>query len=283
MARISYVNGRYVPHGEAAVHVEDRGYQFADGIYEVCGVVGGRLKDAEPHLDRLERSLGELSIAMPMSRRAMMHVIGEMIRRNKLDYGMVYIQVTRGVAKRDHAFPKTAVAPALVMTAYATSSAGADARAAKGVAVKTMPDIRWGRCDIKTIGLTANVLAKQAAREAGCYEAWLVDSDGYVTEGASTSAWIIDAAGRLRTRHLDTAILPGITRQVLIEGARARDYVIQEERFTVAEAQGAREAFITAATAFVMPVVEIDGVPVGEGRPGKTALALRELYKTLGL
>jgi D-alanine transaminase len=278
MSRIAYVNGRYVRHAEACVHIEDRGFQFADAVYEVWAVFGGRLADAEGHFARLERSLGELKIAQPMSRGALARVLSETIRRNRVVDGMVYLQITRGAARRDHAFPDPHVLPTVVVTSRAIDYAAAAAKAAQGVGVVTRPDIRWGRCDIKTVGLLPNILAKQEAKEEGAYEAWLVDEDGQVTEGASTNAWIVDGEGRLRTRDTDANILRGITRMTLIDLARSLQIPVLEQPFTVAEAKAAKEAFITAASAFVMPVVSIDGAPVGEGRPGPVANRLRELY-----
>jgi D-alanine transaminase len=205
-------------------------------------------------------------------------VIRETIRRNHIHDGAVYLQITRGVAPRDHPFPKPAPPPTLVVTAKPVDFAAADAKAAAGVAVITQPDIRWGRCDIKTVGLLPNVLAKQAARAAGAYEAWLVDDQGWVTEGASTNAWIIDADGALRTRDTQSNILRGVTRTELLPIAAAAGVPVVERAFTVAEAKAAREAFITAASTFVMPVISIDGAPVGDGKPGPVALRLRALY-----
>ena len=277
MSRIAYVNGRYVPHAQAAVHVEDRGYQFADGVYEVCAIVAGRMIDEDAHLDRLDRSLSELRIPAPMGRAALKAVMREVVRRNRLADGLVYMQVTRGVARRDHPFPK-GVKPALVITAKALSPAKLDAGAEAGVGVRTMADIRWGRCDIKTVGLLPNVLAKQAAREAGAYEAWLVDSEGNVTEGSSTNAWIVDGDGTLVTRPLANDILAGVTRRTLIATAKAAGIPVVERAFTVEEAKRAREAFITSATAYVTPVVRIDDCVVGNGKPGSVALRLRALY-----
>jgi len=278
MGRIAYVDGRYLPHPMAVVHIEDRGFQFADGVYEYFAVFAGRLADARGHFDRLWRSLDALSIVPPMSEAAMRIVIAETVRRNHIQDGAVYLQVTRGVAPRDHAFPDPAPSPTLVVTAKPVDFAAADAKAAKGVAVITQPDIRWGRCDIKTVGLLPNVLAKQSARQAGAYEAWLVDGQGYVTEGASTNAWIVDADGVLRTRDTTANILRGVTRKQLLPVAEAAGTPVSEQPFTVAEAKAAREAFITAASTFVMPVVSIDNVPIGDGRPGPVAMRLRALY-----
>ena len=278
MARIAYVNGRYLPLSEASVNVEDRGFQFADGVYEVWAVFGGRLADPEGHFERLERSLAELQIISSMPRKALERVMRETIRQNRFDNGLVYLQITRGAAPRDHAFPVTPVAPSVVITAKRVDYAGAEAKARKGVAVVTRPDIRWGRCDIKTVGLLPNALAKQSAKEAGAYEAWLVDEAGFVTEGASTNAWIVDAEGRLRTRDTGANILRGITRKTLIEIAQERQIEVIEKPFTVEEAKLAKEAFLTAASAFLTPIVAIDGIKIGDGAPGPVTLRLRDLY-----
>jgi D-alanine transaminase len=278
MGRIAYVNGRFVPQGEAVVHIEDRGYQLSDGVYEVFALFGGKLADAEGHFARLERSLGELQIAMPMSRRALTLVIREAVRRNRVREGMVYLQVTRGVARRDHAFPTTPVRPALVITVSATDRVASEARAAKGVAVITTPEARWARCDIKTVGLLPNVLAKQKAREAGAAEAWFVDELGFVTEGASSNAWIVDADGRLRTRDTNANILRGITRSTLLQVIAGEGMAVDERPFTPADAIAAREAFITGAGTLVLPVIAVDGKNVGDGRPGPVATKLRRLY-----
>jgi D-alanine transaminase len=276
MGRYAYVNGRYVDHREASVHIEDRGYQLADGVYEVVGVRDGRLIDEGPHLDRLDRSLRELRIAWPVGRPTLSFVIRELMRRNHLRDGLVYMQVTRGVARRDHAFPTSPVRPALVLTTKNTRRLDIDPGA--GVAVKSEPDIRWERCDIKTVGLLPNVLAKQAARESGAYEAWLVDGEGRVTEGASTNAWIVTDGNELVTRQADSGILAGITRQTLKSVAGKLQLKLVERPFTLTEAKKAREAFITSATSFVTPVVRIDGEPVGSGKPGPVARRLREEY-----
>ena len=275
MSRIAYVNGRYVPQAAAMVHVEDRGYQFSDGVYEVCEVRAGRLVDERRHIERLQRSLGELRIRPPMSPLALGVVMRETIARNRVRNGIVYLQVTRGVARRDHAFPTPATAPSLVVTARSIGIAGNEKAAAAGIAVISVPDNRWGRVDIKTVGLLPNVLAKQAAREQGAREAWFVDREGYVTEGSSTNAWIVTAAGKVVTRPADRAILRGITRTVLIEAIAAQGLVLEERPFTLAEAYAAREAFVTAASQIVMPVVRIDGRSVGGGVPGPIARALR--------
>ncbi len=276
MARYAYVNGRYVDHRDASVHIEDRGYQLADGVYEVVGVRDGRLIDETPHLDRLDRSLRELRIDWPVARPALGFILRELMRRNRLHDGLIYMQVTRGVARRDHAFPTTPVKPALVLTTKNTKHLGADP--GPGVAVKSERDIRWERCDIKTIALLPNVLAKQAARESGAYEAWLIDDEGCVTEGASTNAWIVTGNDELVTRQTDNGILAGITRGTLKKIANDLQLKLVERPFTLAEAKKAKEAFITSATSFVTPVVKIDGDKVGDGKVGPTARRLREEY-----
>ncbi len=278
MGRIAYVDGRYVQHARAVVHVEDRGFQFADAVYEVWAVLDGRLADAQGHFARLERSLGELRIKPPCSRAALLAILRECVRRNRVRDGIVYLQVTRGAAPRDHAFPASATSPTVVVTAKSLDLARIEAGAAQGVKVVTRADQRWGRCDIKTVGLLPNVLAKQAAKEAGAYEAWLVDAAGEVTEGASTNAWIVDDAGRLRTRDTGANILRGVTRATLIDLAADLQTPVDERPFTVEEAHAAREAFLTAASAFVTPIVSIDGQAVSDGRPGPVASRLRTLY-----
>lgn len=278
MSRIAYVNGRYLPRRQAKVDIEDRGYQFSDGVYEVCEVRAGRLIDERRHLARLARSLAELQIASPMPQAALDVVLHEVVRRNRVRDGLVYIQVSRGVARRDHAFPPGTIAPSLVVTARSVDAAANEKMAADGIAVITVPDNRWERVDIKSISLLPNVLAKQAARSQGAREAWLVDKTGHVTEGSSSNAWIINRDGKLITRQLDHGILPGITRAVLIESLKSHGLELEERAFTVEEAYAAREAFITSATQAVMPVVRIDGRPVGNGAPGLIATALRRDY-----
>lgn len=275
MSRIAYVNGRYLAQRDAAIHVEDRGYQFADGVYEVCEVRGGRLIDQRRHMERLQRSLSELRIAMPMSLAALGIVLHEVVRRNGVRDGIVYLQITRGVAKRDHAFPPAGTRPAIVVTASRIDPGKAERLAADGIAIVTVPDNRWDRVDIKSIALLPNVLAKQTAREQGAREAWFVDTDGTVTEGSSSNAWIVTSGNEVVTRQADSAILKGITRTVLLDVLKAHDLTLVERPFTVAEAIGAREAFITSASQIVMPVVRIDGRPVGNGAPGLIATALR--------
>ena len=278
MSRFAYVNGQFVRHGEAAVHIEDRGYQLADGVYEVWAVFDGKLADSEGHFARLWRSLDELRIAHPMSEGALTLVLREAVRRNKVREGLVYLQVTRGVARRDHAFPDPAVPPSVVITAKAIDRAATNARAEKGGLVISVPENRWGRCDIKSIGLLPNALAKQAARERGAVEAWFVDDMGLVTEGASSNAWIVDAEGMLRTRDTNANILRGVTRSTLLEVIREAGLPISEKPFTIAEAQAAKEAFITGAGSLVTPIVQVDGVKLGDGNPGPVAMRLRHAY-----
>lgn len=278
MPRIAYVNGHYLPHGAAGVHVEDRGYQFADGIYEVCEVRDGRLIDERRHMARLDRSLSELDIARPMSPAALGVVLREVVRRNRVRDGLVYLQVTRGVAPRDHAYPSPEVPPAIVVTARQMDIGRRNARAEEGVSVITVPDNRWARVDIKSVSLLPNVLAKQQARAAGAFEAWFVDDDGYVTEGTSSNAWIVTPAGAIVTRTADGGILRGITRSVVLDMGEGLRPALEERPFTVEEALSAREAFLTSATAAVMPVVQIDGRAIGEGRVGQVANRLRTIY-----
>jgi D-alanine transaminase len=276
MSRVAYVAGQYLPHRQAAVHIEDRGYQFGDGVYEVIAVNGGHLVDEERHLVRLHRSLTELRINRPMSEGALKIVLREVIRRNGVDTGIVYLQVTRGVAPREHAFPKAAK-PVLVVTSR--RSRPPDPRLGRdGIAVITIPDIRWQRCDIKSVALVANVLGKQQAREASAYEAWQVDNDGQVTEGTSTNAWIVTADDSVITRAADHAILNGITRAAIFDIIHREGYRLVERPFSVEEARGAREAFLTSTTADLLPVVRIDGAPVADGKPGPLSRKLRDAY-----
>jgi D-alanine transaminase len=278
MSRIAYVNGQYVPHAEAAVHIEDRGYQFADGVYEVCEVTRGYIIDMHRHLERLDRSLGELAISWPMARAALRHVLREVVRRNRVRDGLVYLQVTRGVARRDHPFPGPETPPAIVVTAKRIDPEASRVSAETGIRVITVPDNRWSRVDIKTVGLLPNVLARQQAKDAGAQEAWFVDGGGIVLEGSATNAWIVTKDGALVTRSADSGILRGITRTTLLEVAARLGIAFEERGFTVEEAAGAREAFVTSATKTVMPVVAIDERPVGNGHPGSVALALREAF-----
>lgn len=277
MPRFAYVNGRYVAHRNAAVHIEDRGYQFGDGVYEVVTLVAGRMVDEGPHLDRLERSLSEIAIGMPMSRRSLELVGRELVRRNEIRDGLLYIQVTRGVAPREHRFPQH-VKPALVMTTKHIDFAG-QAKFTDGVKVITIPDQRWARRDIKTIGLLANCLGKQKAAENGAYEAWQVDVDGFVTEGTSSNAWIVSADGRLITRQLGPEILHGVTRRTILALSAEEGIVPEERPFSIDEARAAAEAFVTGATSFVTPVVRLDDSPIGDGTPGPLSRRLLAWYR----
>jgi D-alanine transaminase len=276
MSRIAYVDGVYRPHREAAVHIEDRGYQFSDGVYEVIAVRGGKLIDEQLHLVRLRRSLAELRIEGALGDAPLKAVLREVIRRNGVVNGIVYLQITRGVAPRDHGFPKAA-RPVLTVTARSSRPASPKV-AEEGIGVVTIPDIRWQRCDIKTISLIGNVLGKQQAREAGAYEAWMVDGEDHVTEGTSTNAWIVIGDNLVVTRPAENAILNGVTRQALIAIIRREGYEFTERAFTVAEAKTAREAFLTSTTSDVTPVVAIDGQPVANGVPGLLTQKLRADY-----
>ncbi len=277
MPRIAYVNGRYVPHADACVHIEDRGYQFADGVYEVCEVARGYIVDAKRHLDRLARSLGELQMAWPMHRAAFEIVMAEVVRRNGVKHGLVYLQVTRGVAGRDFLFP-VGTRPSLVITAKKIDPVMNARKAENGIKVVTVPENRWDRVDIKTVGLLPNVLAKEKARAAGAQEAWFVDTEGNVKEGGSSNAWIVTRDGVLVTRPAEHGILRGITRTTLFEVAAKLGLRVEERSFSVAEAKAAREAFISSATTLAMPVVAIDGDPVANGHPGSIVLSLREAF-----
>lgn len=278
MSRIAYVNGRYVASRDAMVSIEDRGYQFADGVYEVCEIFQGALIDEERHIARLARSLDELRIEQPLQAGALKVVLREVMARNKVSNGYLYIQATRGVAPRDHAFPQPPVRASLVVTARQIDLEKREAAASKGVSVISTPDLRWKRVDIKSISLLPNVLARQAATENGAYEAWLIDADGMVNEGAASNAWIIDQSGAIITRQVDHAILRGITRTTLFDIIAAQRLRFEERKFSLAEAYLAREAFITAATTLVMPVIAIDGRKIGNGAPGPIAQKLRAIF-----
>lgn len=278
MTRIVYVNGYYHPYDQAGIHAEDRGFLFADGVYEVCEVRAGRLVDERRHIDRLHRSMSELRMKAPMSARALGVIMHETVRRNRVRDGLVYLQVTRGAAKRDFAFPPDDTPASVVCFARSKSLASAEKRAAKGLSVITVPDIRWKRVDIKTVALLPNALARQAAIDAGAGEAWLVDEEGYVTEGASCNAWIVSADNELITRSADSGILRGITRTVVIELIAKQGLNLVERAFAVSEAKAAKEAFNTSATGLVMPVVAIDGTTVGEGKPGPLTMELRRSF-----
>jgi D-alanine transaminase len=273
MGAVAYVNGSYRALRDATVNVEDRGYQFGDGIYEVVFVHQGRLIDAERHLSRLARSLERIGLTLDRTPQAWRIIIAEVLRRNRITTGLVYIQVTRGVAPRDHAFPVNA-RPAVVITARHKPAPPRDLDA-WAVAAICLPDDRWAHCDIKSINLLPNVLAKQKARAAGAFEAILYDADGMVTEGASSSVWIVDAAGRLTTRPFDRQVLPGCTRAALSEALGTE---LREAAFSLDELRAAREVFITSATSFVKPVVRLDGAMVGDGKAGPVARRLMGIY-----
>ena len=277
MSRIAYVDGVYQPIDMPGIHVEDRGYQFADGVYEVFAVHNTRPVDEEAHLDRLERSLAELDIAAPMSRAAMKIVVRETLARNRIRNGIVYMQVTRGVASREHNYP-AGLKPVLVVTARHTDLARRASVLRDGISVVTVPDQRWARCDIKSISLLPNVLARQAAKDRGVQEAWQVNADGMVTEGAATNAWIVDSAGLLRTRPADGGILNGIVRQTIIGLLDELGLTFEERAFSVEEALSARECFSTASTLAVFPVVNIDGQNIGDGKPGAVARQIVNRY-----
>ncbi len=276
MPRIAYVNGRYLPHAQAMVHIDDRGYQFADGVYEVIHVREGRLIDAGPHFDRFEYSLGELRIAPPMTRTALRLVLGELLARNAIANGLIYFQSTRGVAPRDHKFPAQAQT-SLVATARRLRPLPANVHE-NGVAVISIADIRWQRCDIKSLALLPNVLGKQRAVEQGAYEAWQVDARGFVTEGTSTNAWIVTPGGRLVTRPLTHSILAGIVRRSLLGLVDGLADGFEQRPFSLAEARDAREAFLTSSSGFVLPVTRLDGQPVGDGNVGPVT---RELHRRM--
>lgn len=277
MSRTVYVNGEYLPEGEAKVSIFDRGFLFADGVYEVTSVLGGKLIDFAGHAKRLERSLGELDMRNPISADDLLAVHRELVRANEITDGMIYLQITRGAAAdRDFAFPSDDVEPTIVL--FTQSKPGlADSPAAKvGIKVISIADERWGRRDIKTVQLLYPSMGKMMAKAAGCDDAWMVE-DGAVTEGTSNNAYIVKG-NTIVTRQLGHEILHGITRAAVLRFAREAQMKVEERPFTIAEAQGADEAFITSASTFVMPVVEVDGAAVGAGKPGPVATRLREIY-----
>jgi D-alanine transaminase len=278
VARIIYVNGQYRRYADALVHAEDRGFQFADAIYEVIEVRDRCLVDATQHLVRLERSLSEIRMPMPMSDGGLLHVMGEVVRRNHVRDGLVYLQVTRGEGRRDFLFPSDDTPQTLVILARSQSRAKYDAQAEVGIHVVTVPDQRWGRCDIKTVMLLPACLAKDTAKAHGAKEAWFVDDAGFVREGASSNAWIVSSNGILVTRPLDTHILGGITRATVMRAAANAQLKVEVRAFSLAEAKAAREAFITAATNTVMPVTKIDGAAVSDGKVGAFSKRLRETF-----
>ncbi len=278
MPRIAYVNGRYVQHSDAMVHIEDRGYQLADGVYEVCEVRHGVIVDLTRHLDRLNRSLGELRIAWPMARAALVVVIRETLRRNHVHNGMFYLQVTRGVARRDHVFPADGTPSSIVVTAKSTDQSLIARKNANGIKAITVRDNRWDRVDIKSVGLLPNVMARQQAKEAGAQEAIYIDHNGMVKEGAATNVWIVDHDGNLVTRPAEHGILRGITRTTLMDVAAKLGVTIVERYFSVEEMMAAREVFITAATSICFPVVSIDGETIANGHPGSMSQKIREAF-----
>ncbi len=276
MSSIAYVNGAFTPLEDASVSILDRGFLFADGVYEVAAVIDGRLVDNEAHLARLERSLGELRLESPVTMAEMVEIERALVARNEVTEGLVYLQITRGVAERDFSFPKNAK-PTLVAFAQRKNILASPA-AQTGVRVITVPDMRWSRRDIKSVALLAQVLAKQAATEAGCQEAWMVDADGFVTEGSSSTAFIVTRSGAIVTRPNSSDILPGCTRRAVMALAAEQNLSVEERPFSVAEAKEAAEAFLTSASNLVLPVVEIDGSGIGAGVPGEAAKRLRALY-----
>ncbi|EJC72755.1 D-amino-acid transaminase [Rhizobium hidalgonense] len=278
MPRIAYVNGRYVKHSDASVHIEDRGYQFADGVYEVCEVRHGYIVDLTRHLNRLDRSLSELRITWPMGRAALTQVIRQTLRRNHVRDGLFYLQVTRGVARRDHVFPAEGTPPSLVITAKSTDPKIIAAKNANGIRAITVADNRWDRVDIKSIGLLPNAMARQQAKEAGAQEAIYVDADGMVKEGAATNVWIVDPDGTLVTRPAEHGILRGITRTTLMDVAARLGLKIAERNFSVSEMLTAREVFLTAATSICFPVVSVDGQAIANGHPGSVSQKVREAF-----
>lgn len=281
MSRVAYVNGRYLSHRRACIHIEDRGFQFADGVYEVIAVRGSGFVDEAQHLKRLHRSLGELRIAPPMSDAALKAVMRETVHRNRVVDGIIYLQITRGAAPRSFPFPP-GVRPTVV--AMARAQRPLDPKILeRGVRVVTVADIRWARPDIKSVALLPNALGKQWAKEAGAYEAWQIDGNGNVTEGTSSNAWIVTAKNEIVTHQADRAILNGVTRLGVLQVAREAGFALVERPFSVAEAKAAREAFLTSTTNFVVPIVQIDDAPVGEGRPGDVARRLRALYADFAL
>ncbi len=280
MSRIAYIDGSYQPLNVPGIMVEDRGYQFADGIYEVCAVRNGKLLDEEMHLARLDYSLNELKIPAPMPRAALRQVMRETLRRNHIRDGILYMQVSRGVAARDHMYAPD-IKPVLVMTARPMNMARRDGIMQNGIEVISVPDQRWARCDIKSISLLPNVLARQSARDAKVQEAWQIDGQGMVTEGAATNAWIVDKDNCLRTRPASNEILNGIVRQVILQCAKDSGLTVKEQPFSLAEALQAKECFSTASTMSVFPVVKIDGNKIADGKPGAVSRQLSDAYDTI--
>jgi len=275
MSRIVYVNGDYLPEEEAKVSIFDRAFLFGDAVYEVTAVLGGRLVDFDAHLARLDRSLAEIELPLPIPHAGLREIHDALIAENKVDEGIVYLQITRGAADRDFIYPEQTPPTAVAFTQ--TRPLIDNPYAKTGIKIVTIPDIRWKRRDIKSTSMLGQAMGKQAARRQGAYEAWMVE-DGFVTEGTSSSAFILDADGVLRTQPLGNHILPGVTRRAILRLASQENLRVEERPFTVEEAYRAREAFLTAASAFVLPVVEIDGHTIGDGVPGPVARAFREHY-----
>jgi D-alanine transaminase len=278
MSRIAYVNGQYLPHTDAAVHVEDRGFQFADGVYEVCEVRSGLIVDLTRHLDRLDRSLKELRMVSPMERQPLTVVIREVLRRNRVRNGIFYLQVTRGAARRDHFFPAVGTAPTLVITAKSVDPSIAQKKYQAGIKVITLPENRWDRVDIKSVGLLPNVLAKQQARDAGVHDAIYVDRNGIVMEGASSNVWIVTPDGNLVTRPAEHGLLRGITRTTLLDVASALSLSVEEREFRTEDMLAAREVFFTSATGTCVPIIEVDGKTIANGHPGTVASNIRDAF-----
>ncbi len=276
MSRIVYVNGKYLPEEEATVSIFDRGFLFADGVYEVTSVLGGKLIDFDGHAARLQRSLNELGMAQPVDDDELLDIHRELVARNGIDEGLVYLQVTRGAADRDFAYPPEGTPPTIVLFTQAKPGLADSPAARAGIRVISIDDLRWGRRDIKTVQLLYPSMGKMMARAAGCDDAWMVE-DGHVTEGTSNNAYIV-AGDTIITRHLGNEILHGITRAAVLRFAREAQMKVEERAFTIDEAKAADEAFVTSASAFVMPVVEVDGASVGTGKPGPVTARLREVY-----
>ncbi len=276
MSREAFVNGQYKKFDNAMVHIEDRGYQFADGVYEVFAVINKKIVDYDGHLNRLFRSLNEISLKSPIVKESYIFHIRNLIHKNNINDGLIYLQITRGVAQRDFKFPIN-VKPSIVITAKNISMENYHSKFDYGIKVKTTNDLRWKRVDIKTLNLLPPVLAKQNATESGCEEAWMIDSDGYVTEGSSSNAWIL-IKDKLITTPATTSILKGITRTSLIKALKKNNIKLLEKRFKKQDIKKANEAFITSATQFVMPVIKVDNILVGKGRVGKYAYLFKDAY-----
>ena len=276
MSRVAFVNGEYVPMSNSKIHIEDRGYQFADGVYEVFAVINNKLVDYDDHIIRLQRSLSELNISKPLSIKSIFFHIANIIRENLITDGLIYLQITRGVASRDFKFPKNTKS-SIVIIGKNISFDKYDRSFKKGIKVSTTKDIRWKRVDIKSLNLLAPVLAKQSAFDKGCEESWMIDDDDYITEGSSSNAWIF-LNNTLITRPISNSILNGITRSTLIKALKKRRIKYQERKFNISDIKKADEAFITSATQYVMPVIMIDSIKIGSGKPGPKSIEFRNAY-----